>query len=148
MIVTDLSGFGRYAGLHPKFFQLIEFINSHDLLNEELGRIELDGDELFVNNVNIKTLTAEEQQLEIHKEYIDVHMVLSGHETIGWKDTGKLEHPSKEYDPKSDCAMYTDRPTCYVDLSPGDIVVCFPEDAHAPAIGEGEIRKIIAKIRV
>ncbi len=28
----------------------------------------------------------------------------------------------------------------------GDIMICFPEDAHAPAIGNGVIRKAIAKV--
>ncbi|MGL4909210.1 MAG: YhcH/YjgK/YiaL family protein, partial [Bacteroidales bacterium] len=33
-------------------------------------------------------------------------------------------------------------------LTPGDIVIVYPEDAHAPAIGYGKIRKVIAKIKL
>ena len=32
-------------------------------------------------------------------------------------------------------------------LSPGEFVIFFPEDAHAPCIGEGVIRKMVAKVR-
>lgn len=148
MIVTDLEGFERYIGLDPKFARLIEYIRRHDLLGADLGRIDLDGDDLFINNINPSGVPSAEQKLEMHRSYIDVHMLLSGRETIGWKDTSKIIHLVQEYDSKSDCALSDDEPSCYVDLRPGDMVVCFPEDAHAPAIGDGDIRKIIAKVKI
>lgn len=148
MILTDLNGFERYVSLNPGFAKLLDYIRSHDLLDAALGRIELDGDRLFINNISPNPSSADGQPLEMHRAYIDVHMLLSGRETIGWKDSGKVEHIVQEYDAQTDCALSDDKPSCYVNLCPGDIVVCFPEDAHAPAIGEGEIRKIIAKVRI
>lgn len=148
MIVTDLEGFERYLDLDPKFTKLIEYIKGHDLLGAALGRIELEGDDLFINNINVSGVPSAEQKMEMHRAYIDVHMLLSGRETIGWKDTSRVSRLVQEYDPKSDCALSDDEPSCYVDLRPGDMVVCFPEDAHAPAIGDGDIRKIIAKVKI
>ena len=45
-------------------------------------------------------------------------------------------------------SFYHDQPTSYVDLLPGDFVILFPEDGHAPFIGDGSpISKLIVKVR-
>ena len=54
----------------------------------------------------------------------------------------------KPYSVADDCALYADRATAYVDLQPGDFVVVYPEDPHAPLIGKGKIRKLIAKVKL
>lgn len=148
MIVTNIEGLGRYAGLNPHFPKLIEYLANHNLLNEELGRIDVDGDNLFINNINPQCVPAEKQVLEMHREYIDVHILLSGSETIGWKPIEDIEVYSKEYCADGDCALSTDAPTCMVTMRPGDVVIVFPEDPHAPVIGGEKIRKCIAKVRL
>ena len=44
--------------------------------------------------------------------------------------------------------LYADRPTSWLHLVPGQVAVFFPEDAHAPIIGEGKIRKMIGKVKI
>ena len=34
----------------------------------------------------------------------------------------------------------------WVDLLPGQFAIVYPEDPHAPAVGTGKIRKLIAKV--
>ena len=43
--------------------------------------------------------------------------------------------------------FYRDPVEMVFTLSPGEFVIFFPEDAHAPCIGEGVIRKMVAKVR-
>lgn len=112
------------------------------------GRIELDGDRLFINNVNPQCVTAAEQVLEVHRRYLDVHILLEGEETIGWSPLAELKEEKQAYDAEADCALYTDRPSTYVTLRPGQWLIAWPEDAHAPVIGQGKIRKLIAKVRI
>ena len=52
MIVSDIRQSARIESLHPLFKTVFDYVKSHDLLNEPCGRIELDGDRLFINNVN------------------------------------------------------------------------------------------------
>lgn len=148
MIVSDLKNSSRIERLHPLFKQLFDYVKRHNLQEMELGRITLDGDNLFINNVDLDGAKKEEQVLELHRKYIDVHMPLSGKETIGWKPLEKLEKEIAAYDGDSDCALYSDIPTAYVDIYPGEFVIVYPEDPHAPAISEGKIRKLIAKVRI
>ena len=54
----------------------------------------------------------------------------------------------KPYEANGDCALYSDAPTTFVDLLPGQFMIVYPEDPHAPLIGQGKIRKLIAKVKL
>ena len=148
MILTNLQNTARIEALHPRFKMLFDYVKSHDILHTPCGRIELDGDNLFINNVNPECMPAEKQVLEVHRDYIDVQILLEGRETMGWKALEDVIDEVKPYDPEGDCALYADLPTSWLHLVPGQVAVFFPEDAHAPVIGEGKIRKMIAKVKI
>ena len=145
MIISNLQNSSRVESLHPLFKKLFDYVKTHDLLHTECGRIELDGDNLFINNSNPTCVTADQQVLEVHRDYIDVHILLEGQESVGWK---ALEDLTQAYEKEGDCALYADRPTTYVTLQPGQFLIVYPEDPHAPIIGEGKIRKLIGKVKV
>lgn len=148
MIVSNLQNSKRVESLHPLFKKLFDYVKANDLLHAELGRIEIEGDDLFINNVNPECVSPDKQVLEVHRDYIDVHILLEGAETIGWKAIEDLTSETKPYEKEGDCALYSDTPTTFVNLMPGQFMIVFPEDPHAPVIGEGKIRKLIAKVRV
>ena len=148
MIVSNLQNSQRVEGLHPLFKTLFDYVKTHDLLHAELGRIEIDGDNLFINNVNPECVTRDKQVLELHRDYIDVHILLEGTETIGWKAIEDLKSEMKPYAAEGDCALYSDVPTTFVDLLPGQFMIVYPEDPHAPLIGQGKIRNLIAKVKL
>lgn len=134
--------------LHPLFKLLFDYVKSCDLFCAQLGRIELDGDNLYIMNSEVDAIPQEKQVLELHHQYIDVHILLEGRERIGWKVTDDLTQEVKAYSSDGDCALYGDAPSMWVDLLPGQFVIVYPEDAHAPCIGEGKIRKLIAKVKL
>jgi YhcH/YjgK/YiaL family protein len=150
MIISDLKDSRRIETLHPLFTELFNYVKSHDILHAPLGRIDIDGDNLYINNSQPECKSKEEQNLELHYKYIDVQILLEGHETIGWKATNSLDANTvvTPYDDKGDFALYHDQPTTYIDLQPGQFAIFYPEDAHAPIIGKGKIRKMVAKVRL
>lgn len=148
MIYSSLSQSERIESLHPKFKQVFDYIKSNDLLHLELGRIELDGDNLFINNVNPSLVTADEQVLEAHKAYLDIHIPLDRNEIIGIISTEKCAKIKSGYDETNDYELYDDKPENFVTIHPGEFLIVYPEDAHAPLIGEGKIRKAVAKIKL
>lgn len=148
VIFSTLTDTARVESLHPLLPELFRYVRTHDLLHTPCGRIELDGDRLFINNSNPQCLTAEEQVLEVHRRYLDVHILLEDEETIGWSPLAELKMEQQAYDAEADCALYADRPSTYVTLRPGQWLMAWPEDAHAPIIGQGKIRKLIAKLRL
>ena len=148
MILSDLKHTERIEQLHPLFKEVFDYVKSHDLLHTECGRIDLKGDDLFINNVNPTLIPEEKQVLELHRDYIDIQILLEGKERMGWKAIDDLTEEVQAYDKEKDCALYADRPTTFVDLVPGQFTIFFPEDPHAPVIGEGKVRKLIAKVKI
>lgn len=148
MILGSLEHSERIECLHPSFKQVFNFIKANDLLNAPLERIELDSDKLFINNVNPECVPQDKQVLEAHRDYLDIHVLLEGSERIGWKNLEDCGEPSKAYDQEGDYMLFDQPATSYVDLRPGQFAIVWPEDAHAPLIGEGKVRKLIVKARL
>lgn len=147
MIIGTLENAERYYPLHPGFKPLFEFVKGNDFDKLPAGKIYLQGKDVFVNNATIEPKKADNQPLEMHRDYIDVHIALEDGEVFGWKP---IEHLSKEgeYNPAKDCALVDDPAEIYVTLKKGDFVIVYPEDPHAPNIGTSTIRKVIGKIRL
>lgn len=148
MIHDSLKNSSSIEKLHPLFKQAFDYLKSTDFSKMEDGRYELDGDKLYVSIASIKGKDKCDAPIETHKKYIDIQLPLLGVEKIGWKAGCDLQETSKPYNTEKDITFFVDRPTAYTKIYPGEFVIYFPEDGHAPGIGEGIIRKIVVKVAV
>lgn len=148
MFIGTITDIDLPTKLHPRLNSFFNFVKLNNLNDLPLGRLNIQGDEIFVNNLLLDGNAENHQPLEMHCDYIDVHILLDGSERIGWKPLSRIKTYSQEYSKKDDCALSQDTPDFYVDLHPGDYCIVFPEDAHAPAISCGKIRKLIGKIKI
>jgi len=108
----------------------------------------LDGDHLFISLVELDGKKPEAAKMEAHKKYIDIQIVLSGQETMGWTAIENCKNEINPYNAENDIVFYTDKPTTYVTVNPGEFAIFFPEDGHAPAISDGRIKKAIVKVLI
>ena len=60
----------------------LEFLTSRDLDNLETGRHDINGDLMFVNVMSFDTVHEDEKLAEVHKEYIDLQVLIHGEEKI------------------------------------------------------------------
>lgn len=148
MILDSLNNTEKVERLHPLFKKAFDYIKETDFSKVEDGKYELDGSRLFVSVVSLTGKDKNDAAIETHKKYIDIQLPLLGVEKIGWKPGCELQEESIPYDETKDIAFYVDRPTAYTKIYPGQFAVYFPEDGHAPGIGEGNIRKVIVKVQV
>ena len=147
MILAHLNDSDRYASLHPLFKQLFDYVKAHDFTYVPAERIVLDGDRLFINVADVTLKSPEEQVLEVHRRYIDVHFPLSREEIMGWSSLSVLATESMQpFNEDDDFAVYAERAQSYLTIHPGEFAIVWPEDAHAPIIGQGALRKLIAKV--
>ena len=146
MILAHLSDCERYEALHPLFKQVFDYVKSNDLLHVPAGRIVIDGDKLFINVSDANLVPAESQKLEVHRKYIDIHFPLSGAEIVGCSPLSRLNESEAPFDVENDFALYAETPSTFFTALPGDFYIVYPEDAHAPVIGEGVLRKLIVKV--
>lgn len=148
MIIGSLKNTERTELVSPLFKQAFEYIKTHNLLDAELGEITLQKDDLFIVNAQLEGKKIADAALEAHEVYADIHIVLEGEESIGWKALEDAQEISVPYDTAKDLVFFHGEADVYVNLVPGQFCVVFPEDIHAPAIGNGTIRKLIVKIRM
>ena len=147
MILSNLKYSDKFEGLHPGFKMVFDYIKSHDMLKAEDGKIILDGDNVFINVVTKEA--KEKGKLEIHKDYIDIQIIMEGEEYIGWKAEDRMSSYPEPYNAEKDIAFSDEESEIYVPLKQfGDFAILYPEDGHAPLVGKGTIRKLIAKIKI
>jgi biofilm protein TabA len=146
MILSTISQSDRYAPLHPLFTRAFEFIRNTDLLALVPGRYPIVGDDLFAIVENVAGRSREEAKLECHRKYIDIQLVLEGVDEMGWKALADCREPVADYNAEKDIQFFRDAPASWIATPPGAFCIFFPEDAHAPLVATGNIRKVIFKI--
>lgn len=149
MIIERIDNARTAYAIHPLMERLFDYLRTHDLRQMSAGRITIEGDDLFINLGVSQLRTREEQKLETHKRYIDVHLPLDGTEIIGWRPLATTESlPLTDHNEASDFWLWDGPAESYFALTPDEFCVMGPGDAHAPIIGEGSLLKAVAKIRV
>jgi YhcH/YjgK/YiaL family protein len=146
MILSTLSQSDPYAALHPLFPRVFEYIRNTDLLALAPGRYPIVGDDLLAIVESVPARTRAEAKLECHRKYIDIQLVLEGTDEMGWRALADCHNPVSDY--KTDIRFFHDAPATWINVPPAHFCIFFPEDAHAPLVGTGNIRKVIFKIAV
>ncbi|MEI6189732.1 MAG: YhcH/YjgK/YiaL family protein [Chitinophagia bacterium] len=149
MIIDTLQNAPKYYGVHPLFQQAFEYIASQNLSALEIGKFDIaDGLKTINNTAQGKTAEASVAKFECHNKNIDIQLCVKGHETMGWKPRTKCVLPNGDFNDEKDVQLYFDQPDTFFTLTDNQFVVFFPEDVHAPMIGEGEITKMVIKVRI
>ena len=147
MILDSLKNKEQYVSLHPRFKQVFDYIDTHDLAAMELGRHDVDGDNIFVMVQELELRPLEQARLELHRKYIDIQLVLRGDEEVfGWSEKKECLKPETEFDEAKDIQLFVDTPQCFYTVREGQFSVLYPEDGHAPMLGKGKVKKCIFKI--
>ena len=153
MILCKISDAPRYRGITPLLDKAIDWLMENQSAVFTKGTFYLESDDaealrIRVNCEEPALIPREKATLEAHRKYIDIHVPLKGTETIGWAPVEGLKHIRTPYDEDKDVAFYGDTAHSLLHVKVGQIVVFFPEDAHAPNIGLGTHRKLCIKIPV
>lgn len=146
MILDSIGNCGRYASLHPLFGKVFDFLREHDAWALPVGRNDIDGDNLFVNVSEIDLKPVGEALLEVHDKYIDIQVVFGGEELFGWSERRHCSKAQIEFDASRDVQFFTDTPQTVYAVREGQFTILYPEDAHAPMLGKGHVRKLIFKV--
>ena len=150
MIVDSLENTSKYSSLHPSFAKAFAYISSTDLAGLEIGKFDIDGENIrgIVSDKQGSTATESTAKFECHNAHIDIQVCISGKETMGWKPRGSCISPRGEYNAEKDVLFFDDAPDMFFGLSDGQFAIFYPEDVHAPMIAEGKIKKLVIKVKL
>jgi YhcH/YjgK/YiaL family protein len=149
MIIDTLANASKYFSLHPSFAKAFDYINQNNVATLADGIYETpEGLKVIVNTGMGKTAEASLAKFECHDKNIDIQLCVKGLETMAWKPREKCLTPNGEYNPDKDVRFFSDAPDMSIQLTDGQFAVFFPEDVHAPMIGDGEIKKVVIKVKI
>lgn len=149
MIIDTIQNAARYFSVHPLFEKAFAFIKETDLANAADGKSDIaEGLKAIFSNAAGKTKEASLAKFECHNKNIDIQVCINGLETIGWAPREKCVTPNGEYNEEKDVQLYHDGADTFFQLSNGQFAIFFPEDVHAPMIGDGPIKKLVIKVKI
>ncbi len=154
MIVGKIRDLKTYCGVCPEFEKIFDFVNEYFSSPKADGNYELIPDKLKANISTYTTGAADTKQLEAHRRYADVQIVLRGAERIDWAHISACtDEISEEFSKGGDIGFYADPEyVSSIILDAGTFVYLLPEDAHKPCVNAGadsaEVTKVVFKIKL
>ncbi|WP_418263710.1 YhcH/YjgK/YiaL family protein [Flavobacterium faecale] len=149
MIIDSLKNAAKYYSLHPNFKAAFDFIAQNDIESLPDGMTTLsEGLRVIVNTGNGNNKEDALKFFECHDEHIDIQLCVRGLEIYAWKPREKCHQPNGEYNTEKDVRFWHDTPDTYFKLTNNQFAILYPEDCHASMMGEGEIKKLIFKLKI
>jgi YhcH/YjgK/YiaL family protein len=152
VIVTDLEQRDHQIPLTPFLQKALDFLRRKDIRSLPDGRTDIDGDRVFALVQRYETAATDAPKFEYHGKYIDVQFIASGEEVISWAPAGMMTI-TEVYDADKDICFGTVAAGKWtpVRLEAGQLMVLWPEDAHAPKGAAGrpsKVMKIVIKVAI
>lgn len=147
MIIDNLENFHKYVNLHKGFAKAEKFLDKINGLNP--GSYEIDGKNIYVNIDEYNTKNISESKPEAHRKYIDIQIVLSGNEKIGYANIN-LGKDVIEYSEEKDIE-FLEADCEYIKAYANRFFIFFPEDIHHPCITDekqSHVKKAVFKIMI
>lgn len=76
------------CGLHPRLLDALTLALAARPQEKAPGRYELQGDNVFMNVMQLTTQMPAEKKAELHEQYIDIQLLLTGVERIAFGMSG------------------------------------------------------------
>lgn len=150
MIIDNICRLGQYNLSGVVVEKILAFVKEASEEDLELGRYDLDGDNLFALVQCYVGKEHSDGKWETHEKYADLQYVQSGTEIIKCVDYSKLTLVGS-YDENMDIAFYKEHKEDSLSvLESGMFGIYLPHDAHMPGlkVNEENIKKIVFKIKI
>lgn len=148
MIYDELKNLQRYKGLSKNLDTALQYLEKTDLSTLPLGKTVIDGDNVFVNIMEVEAKEKEELFYEIHREYIDIQLDIEGTELF-CLGTGE-KTLTKPYNAETDFAPCEVEHQVDCILGKGRFVICMVEEPHMPSVAaskERHLKKAVFKVK-
>ena len=148
MIIDQRTNSHLYYALHPRIRPAFEYLQRTDLSTLNIGKVVIDGENLFAMVQQYNSKPREQGFWEAHRHYMDLQVVIQGSEKIGNANIDRLAQG--EYDAKKDFMPLFGEGD-FLTLQNGNFALLLPQDAHMTGIAIDSVtpvRKIVIKISV
>lgn len=144
MVTGNIKHCEKYYLLNKYFKDVFEYLKT---VKKENGKYIISEENAWVNPPVVRDVCSD--IYETHRNFIDIHYILSGSEVFGCCDAERLD-VTDEYDKNTDCEFLKGKGNL-ITMSEGDFIIVFPEDAHNVIVDydkSKELVTVVAKIRL
>lgn len=150
MIVTDLTSSNFKYNLPKVLADVCDYLKTLDLIQLECGTHQID-ESIYMNVFTPETTLSSEKKAEMHRQFVDIQILISGEEWIEYGVNTPNLTDYTEYNIDDDYQLIDDIPNkSVVKLSPKMVAVFFPYEPHKPCChyqGENkQIKKLVVKV--
>jgi len=147
MIFDTLDNLELYLPLLPQLKKVIEVMDRGEVYAMECGLYTTQDEKVRYRILSYMTSDAK-KQYEIHKNAVDVQIVLEGEElmSLSWRESIKDASPQ---DGEDDTLLVEGEPLSVVHASVGRFVVFFPGEPHKCAVAVANAqrcKKVVFKL--
>ena len=151
MIYDELKNIKTYKGINKNLDKAIDFIAEKKYLNTNFGKNIVDGDKIYFDYPEkVSTRENIDLELEYHKKYIDIHIVLKEEEIIEYTPFEDCIETQK-YNIEKDIAFMKGKIQAELILNGKNFLIVFPNEPHLPLLKVDkvkEIKKVVFKIQI
>ena len=146
MIVNSLKNISIYTSVYPHLKEAVDFIQNTGFDNLVSGKNDVSDNVYIMKNQGEKKSDFE-GVIEVHKEWIDIHIPLTDDEIIVFKALSECSVIEKEYDLENDYMLYREDDLAQVVIPQGYACIIDTTMCHMAMLGEGPLEKLIIKFR-
>lgn len=139
----------QYYKNKKRWDKAFSFLENEDLSALKIGVQELDGKNVFVKVTEYYLKDPPGVPFELHKNYADIHYVISGVENIGSADISAASERT-QYDSIKDIQFYNADKSENHFAQPGTFFIFFSNELHRQGLRVKDsalVKKIVVKIR-
>lgn len=147
MILDRIERFQQYSRSIPEIYEVMKFAQRAKKENLPVGKYPIQNG--FVLIQEGETRHFNEADFEVHRDYIDIQILLSGTEYVEYADMKDLT-TKVPFVTEKDLELMSGN-GCKIKIKPDMFYILYPTDGHKPCCHENaptSYKKVLAKIKI
>lgn len=147
MIIDRINRFQQYSRNIPEIYEVMKFVEKTKKENLPVGKYPLQNGFVLIQEGTTRRF--EDADFEVHREYIDIQVIVSGTEYVEYADMTELK-TKVPFDLEKDLELMSGE-GCKIQIKPDTFYILYPTDGHKPCCHEytpTSYKKVLAKIKI
>ena len=147
MILDRIERFQQYSRSIPEIYEVMKFAEKVKKENIPVGKYTIQNGFILVQEGT--TRQYDDADFEVHREYIDIQILICGTEYMEYADMTDLKS-KVAFDSQKDLELMSGS-GCKIEIKPDMFYILYPTDGHKPCCHENvptSYKKVLAKIKI
>ena len=147
MIIDRIERYQQYSRSVPEIYEAMKFAEKAKKENLPVGKYPLPHGFALIQEGTTRRF--EEADFDVHREYIDIQILVSGAECLEYADMQDLV-TRVPFDAQKDLELMSGA-GCQIQIKPDMFYILYPTDGHKPCCHQDtptDYKKVLVKIKI